>query len=239
MARLIDWPVGLGIRSWEPSSGPESVNSGSNASTNGVPQTFASPLGGWGYSVTLPACQGRMARRLRGMITALHAGANAVRLAWHDADGMSLEEAGISYSVEQMRDGIPWANDEPWANGENWAAQYPLVTVGVAAAKGATIITLSDSFWGSQLDMGDEFGFVGHFAKYQVTQRIAAGQYRIWPQLRRAVTTNDLATLVPVLAMRPFSTSFASYSRDVDVMPETVLQLFEVYDYDVRAHFMD
>ncbi|MGG7518844.1 hypothetical protein ACQ3G6_13245 [Allorhizobium undicola] len=239
MARLLDWPVGVGIRAWEPLAGPPTIGAGSTTSVGNFMQTFASPYGGWAYQFTLPACKDQAARRLRGWITAMHGGANATRVPWYDADVMSLEDAGAKYTPLQIRDGMPWGNDQPWANDRNWAAQYPLVPVAEASALGSTFVKLGSAFWGHVLDMGDEFGFNGHFGKYMVIEVIEPGWYRIWPQLRRAVTADDVATLEPVMAMRMMGADAASLSRDTGYMPETVISLYEVEDYYVRDYFTE
>jgi len=240
MARLLNWPSGFGIRAWQPLSGPRAVGSASSTSIGGFTQGVASAFGGWAYAFTFPVCKDRAARRLRGWVTGMHGGANATRVPFYDADGMTFAEAGVSYSDSILRFGNPWANGQAWENGENWAASLPTVSVAADAAKGATIVTLADSFWGYGLGDGDFVGFYPlHFGKYTITEVIAPGTYRIWPPLRKAITTATRATLNPTLAMRMTGEDAASLSRGLSHMEETTITLFEVFDDDVRDYFAD
>jgi len=240
MARLLDWPSGLGIRASQPLSGPRTVGAASSTSIGDFTQTVASAFGGWTYSFTFPVCKDKAARRLRGWVTALHGGANATRVPFIDGDLMTFSEAGLSYSAQVERFGNSWSNGEGWSNGENWAASMPVVSVSAASAKGATIISLADAFWGHGLNDGDFIGFFPfHLGKYEVTQVIAPGIYRIWPPLRKAIATTDKATLNPVLAMRMTGEGAASLSRGLAMMEETTISLFEVFDYDARDYFAD
>lgn len=240
MARLLNWPSGFGIRAWQPLSGPRAVGAASSTAIGGFTQSVASPFGGWAYAFTFPICKDRGARRLRGWVTGMHGGANATRVPFYDADGMTFAEAGVSYSAAIERFGNPWANGQGFANGENWAASLPSVAVAAAAAKDATLVSLADSFWGHELGDGDFLGFYPlHFGKYTVTQVIAPGTYRIWPPLHKALTTADRATLNPTLAMRMTGEDAARLSRGLAHMEETTVSLFEVEDIDVRAYFAD
>lgn len=240
MARLLNWPTGLGIRAWQPLSGPRAVGAGSSTSIGAFTQTVASVFGGWAYAFTFPVCKDQAARRLRGWVTGLHGGANATRVPFYDADGLTFAEAGVSYSDSLIRFGNSWANGESWANGAGWAASLPVVAVSLAADKGATVISLADAFWGHALGDGDFLGFSPlHFGKYTVTEVIAPGVYRIWPPLRKAITPSDRATLNPVLAMRMTGEDAANLSRGLAHMDETTVTLFEVFDDDVRDYFAE
>ncbi len=240
MARLLNWPIGLGIRAWQPLSGPRAVGAGSSTSIGGLTQTVASPFGGWAYGFTFPVCKDQAARRLRGWVTGMHGGANATRVPFYDADGLTFGEAGVSYSASLIRFGNSWANGEVWANGAGWAASLPTVAVSLSAAKGATVVSLGAAFWGHSLGDGDFFGFCPlHLGKYTVTEVIAPGVYRIWPPLRKAITPSDRATLNPVLAMRMTGEDAASLSRGLGHMEETTVTLFEVFDDDVRDYFTE
>lgn len=241
MARLLNWPNGLGIRSRKPLSGPRTKGAtGRQESTGGRYQAVSSAFGYWKYEFVLPAAKGRLYRRIEGLITALHGGANAVRVAWPVPDGLTLQEAGANFTSSQERNGLPWSNGMPWSNGENWGVSPPNVQVSASAAKDATVISLSSTFWGLSLGMGDEIGFFPlHFGKYMITEDLGGGQYRIWPPLRKAVSAEDYATLLPVLVMTLDSEASADLSRGLDVGQETTLIMSEVFDYDVRDYFAD
>ncbi|KKX28225.1 hypothetical protein FDR95_12170 [Rhizobiaceae bacterium LC148] len=239
MGRLLNWPNGLGVRTRRPLSGPRSVGGTSpQDSIGGRSQSVASPFGAWKYEFVLPVAEGRLYRRIEGLITALHGGANAVRVPWPAPDALTLNEAGAKYAYVQERDGMPWDNVMPWANQRNWSASPPNVPVAANASVGATIIRLTADFWGYDLDMGDEIGFFPlHFGKYMITEARGSGEYRIWPPLRKAITTDDFATLKPVLAMKLDGEQAAELSRGVGYGEETTLILSEVFDYDVRDYF--
>ncbi|HEU4986860.1 MAG TPA: hypothetical protein VFT89_07325 [Rhizobiaceae bacterium] len=240
MARLISPPVGLGIVSAEPLSGPRSVGASRTESIGAFVQTVASPFGLWRWQFSFPAMNGSLFRRYRGWITALHGGANATRWPFFDPDAMSFHEAGVDASNFEIATGVPWSNDEPWLNGENWAINRPVVTVAAAAALGDTQISLADEWWGHSLDVGDYIGFTPfHLGLYTVTQVIEPGTYRIWPSLRKALTTADFATLSPTLALRLESEEAASAGRGLVVADSLSATFVEVLDYDVRDYFAD
>ncbi|WP_245515407.1 hypothetical protein [Rhizobium deserti] len=133
---------------------------------------------------------------------ALHGGANAVRVSWPAPDSLTLQEAGANFTPLQERVGMPWSNGQPWANGINWGVSPPNVAVAGGAARDTTVIKLGSAFWGHGLDYGDEIGFFPlHFGKYMITEALGSGEYRIWPPLRKAITADDFATLMPVLVM--------------------------------------
>ncbi|WP_368517486.1 hypothetical protein [Rhizobium sp.] len=240
MARLLDWPQGLRWNAWKPLSGPQSIGAGANTSIGDVTQSVASPFGARYLQFSFPPMRGALARRARGLVTALHMGANAVRVRPGDWDGMSMAEAGMTITTQQKQDGIPWANEMAWSNGQNWRPTKPNVAITVAAARDATIISLSGQFWGHRLGMGDYFGFFPfHFGLYEVTEVVAPGTYRIWPPLRKAVTPSDFATLYPVLAMRLLSNNLPDANRSAAFLEGLTISLFEVFDYDVRDYFAD
>ncbi|WLR92182.1 hypothetical protein [Shinella zoogloeoides] len=128
----------------------------------------------------------------------------------------------------------------PWGNGENWGVTAPNVSLAAPAALDATIIRLTDMFWGHRLQVGDYLGFFPyHFGLYTVTEERRDGEYRIWPPLRRALTADDFATLYPVMAMRLEAEDAASAARGVAYAEEATVTLIEVFDYDVRDYFAD
>lgn len=237
--RLLNWPNGLKIRSRRPLSGPRSAGATSRQETiGGRPQTVSSPFGGWKYEFVLPHAKGRLYRRIEGLVTALNGGANAVRVPWSTPDGLTLQETGANFTPLQELSGLPWSNSTPWSNGMNWGVSPPNVAVAANAARDATIVRLGETFWGHQLGMGDEIGFFPlHFGKYVITEERGNGEYRIWPPLRKAIATDDFATLEPVLAMTLDSESGADLARGVAYGEETTLVMSEVYDYDVRDYF--
>lgn len=239
MGRLISWPVGISTTHREPMSGPRTVGGGSSESTTGWVQTTSSPYGLWRWQFALPPMRGSTLRRWRGMVTALHGGANAVRVEMRDPDGLSFAESGVTISGATVIAGLPWSNAEPWSNGHNWRPGRPLVAVATAADRWSTYVDLAVTDWGRELQPGDMFGFVGVFALHVVTQVTAEGLYRIWPPLRRAITTDDRATLEPVLAMRLESESGANLPRGVSHAEGLTITLVEVEHADVLAYFAD
>lgn len=236
--RLISPPVGLGVTSIEPLSGPRAVSSGATQSIGTFVQTFASPFSLWRFRFSFPAMHNSLFRRYRGWVTALHGGANATRWHFFDPDMMTFQEAGVDASNFEIATGQPWSNGEPWSNGQNWQTSRPNVAVAAPAALEATQISLADSFWGHTLAIGDQIGFFPfHFGMYEVTEVIAPGTYRIWPDLRKAITTSDFATLSPTLAMRLESEDAASAGRGLVVAEGNSVTLVETLDYDVRDYF--
>lgn len=237
-ARLIPPPVGMGLITITPLTGPRTVSAGTSQSVNGYVQTTASPFGLWRYQFTFHAMRGAEYRRHRGWVTAMHGGANATRWTFIDPDRISLAEAGNSATVAQINGGVPWSNGLPWSNSQNWQTSPPSVGVAADADLGATTVSLSNTDWGYGLDVGDQIGFYPfHFGKYMITENNGAGSYRIWPPLRKAISTSDYATLSPVLAMRMEGEQGASLNRDLDVASGVSVTLVEVPDYDVRDYF--
>lgn len=238
MGRVLEWPVGLGKVAYQRLTGPRAVGATATESVAGFVQTVASAFGVWRYQLSLQPMVGRAHRLYRGMVTALHAGANAVRVPFTDPDVMSFEEAGV---VGFTSSDIEWSNGEPWSNGEGWQFSRPLVGVAADAARDDTLITLEDDFWGHALLGGEWLGFMPfHFGKYEVTEVLGDGQYRIWPPLRAALDTGTTyATLSPVLAMRLEGEGGGTVQRGVAVSDGNVLTLIEVEDADVRDFFAE
>ena len=235
MARLLHWPTGLKTILREPLSGPRVVAGGSTNSIGNFTQTFGSPFGLWRYRFNFPPMRGQLARRYRGWITALHGGANATRVTFCDWDGLSKEQRGISGELKQS-----WSNGMPWSNGQPWHAYSPLVSVSTSAAIDDDIVTLADTAWGHGLGYGDLIGFSPfHFGKYMVSEAIEPGTYRIWPPLRKALTTSDYATLRPTMAMRLESEEAASANRDAAFISNASVTLVEALDSDVRTYWVD
>lgn len=240
MARLLSWPVGLKWNRMKPLSGPETVGAADSTSIGNVTQTIASPFGARYLQLSFPPMRGAKARRARGLITALHKGANAVRVSICDWDGMTFAEAGMNVSYSARKLGLPWSNAMPWSNGENWRVTKPNVPVAAPAAFDTTIIALSDIFWGHRLGMGDWIGFFPfHFGMYEITEELGDGQYRIWPPLRKALTPTDFATFYATMAMRILSSNLPDADRGPAFLEGLTISLFEVFDYDARDYFAD
>ncbi|ATE84729.1 hypothetical protein phi3LM21_p43 [Sinorhizobium phage phi3LM21] len=240
MARLISMPIGLKPRAMTPLSGPRTVGGGGNTSIGNFMQTVASPFGAWRWQFTFPIAKDAKFRRYRGWVTALHGGANATRVPFGDPDMMTLLEAGLSASPAQERFGLLWGNGESWSNGLNWQVTAPNVKIAGASDFDTSIVRLEDQHWGHQLQMGDYLGFFPlHFGLYTITEERGDGEYRIWPPLRKALTTDDFATLYPTMAMRLESEDAASATRSVGYAEEATVTLVEVFDYDARDYFAD
>jgi hypothetical protein len=235
MARILDWPRDLHWVSREPLSGPRTIGAGSSESLTGFTQSFASPFGLWRWSFSFPPLKGRAFRHYRGTMTALHGGANALRVPFCDPDGMTWSEIGVATTPAQIRAGVPWSNGQPWANGQNWRVGRPWVPFAAAAPADATEIHLASAHWGHSLEIGAMIGAAPfHFGLYVVTEAMGAGRYRIWPPLRRSVTTADRATLEPVLAMRLESESAAPAPRGAVNASGLAVTLVEIGDSDLR-----
>ncbi|WP_157014899.1 hypothetical protein [Mesorhizobium xinjiangense] len=233
MLRLITWPDGLwGFVDINPVSGPKARSSGGNTAQDGTEQTFEGIGDLVALELVFSAKNGVTgARRQRGLVTALHSGANAMRLQFNDPDIMTPAEAGVSCPEEQN-----WSNGEPWSNGEGWAPTYPVVPVAAAAGFDTGIVRLANEFWGHTLGYGDYLGFFPfHFGIYMVTEVIEPGQYRVWPRLRKALTAEDYATLYPTLVMKAVGTTVAP-PRDL-VATGGSITLVEVIDPYVRSDF--
>lgn len=240
MARLLSWPVGLSPNFKEPLSGPRSINSGSTDSVTGFNQGYSSPFGLWSWRFTFAPMRGEQFRRYRGMVTALHGGANAVRVPFCDWDQMSLEQRGLKLSKNEWRNGVPWSNEMPWDNGKNWKSSNPLVPIASTSQEGSSTIKLRSSYFGNNLDIGDMIGFNPfHFGLYTITEVFEPGHYRIWPKLRKRITNQDFATLNPTMAMRLASQDAANLPRDASFASDLSITLIECLDYDIREYWTD
>lgn len=241
MARLLSWPNGLRTNMREPLSGPRTIGASQTQSISGFLQTTASPFGLWRWRFGFPSLmRGQIFRRYRGLVTALHGGANAVAVPFCDWDGLTRSQMGVAATDQEWRDGQPWSNVQPWSNGQNWGSTPPVVAVSAAMSKGGTVVSLDSAFWGDGLDIGDMFGFFPfHLGKYMVTEVLAPGRYRVWPPLRKDISPDDFATLRPVIAMRLEGEEAATAARDAAFGINLSMTLVEVLDYDVRKYFAD
>lgn len=237
MARLVEFPQPLHLTGVTVLSGPNARNSGANTASDGSEQTFDGVGNVWSFKLDFTISQNTRARRLRGALTALLSGANAMRWQVIDGDRLSLVEAGLSASFTAEN----WSNDESWSNGQGWGISYPTISVAEAAAVDAGIVKLADSFWGHNLGMGDRFGFYPfHFGLYEVVEVIADGEYRIWPRLRKAITTDDYATLHPIIALKPTGQgAVTGRKRGISFTENQSVTLVEVIDPYARSGFAD
>lgn len=238
MARLYTWQDGLwGIVEATPASGPMARNSGGNTASDGSEQTFEGIGDVVALDLALSAKNGRFgARWERGILRGMGAGVNGVRLTYHDPDIMTPPEAGISGSFG----GQEWSNEEPWSNGMPWGASYPVVPIAAASDYDSGIVRLGSAFWGHTLGLGDYVGFFPfYFGLHCVTEVLGPGRYRVWPRLRKALTTDDFATLHPTLVMRPTAGSGVPPGRGLASTTSMTLRLVEVIDPYVRQHFTD
>lgn len=243
MARLLRWPNGLRPDFREPLSGPRTLKSGETESTQNFTQTFSSPFGLWKWRLTFPGnIRGQMFRRYRGLVTALHGGANAVRVKFCDWDAMSLADRGVNMTRREWLDGQRWSNGMTWSNGKNWdPSTSPVVRVIASAPQGGTIITLGTEYFGSKLDKGDWLGFFPfHFGLYTITGKLGPTQYRIWPPLRKDLFfPRDYATLHPTMAMKLESEEGGTSARGSSSAENLALTMVEVPDYYVREYFTE
>lgn len=244
MARLLDWPTGLRLTSYQRLTGPRSVGAASTESIEGFVQTVSSPFGVWRYQLSLESMRRAKHRLYRRMVTALHGGANAVRVPFCDPDGLSFAEAGVDISPSEIINGVPFENGLPFSNGANWSVSRPPVAVAEDAAVGDTEIVLENQHWGHTIEAGWIGFFPLHFGKYEITEVIEPGRYRIWPPLRAALDAvvddvGSYSTLYPVLAMRLEGESAGTVQRGVGLSEGNSLTLIEVEDSDARAYFAD
>lgn len=243
MARLLSFPHFPGVRGITPLSGPMARNSGANTASDGSEQTYDSVGDVVALRLDLNMKRKGLARQERGLFAGLHGGANAIRLSFYDPDIITPYQSGLSVSplVDWPSLGsVPWSNGETWSNGAGWGQAPPEVAVAASSAIDTGIVTLADDFWGHSLDIGSYLGFFPlHFGLYMVTEVIDEGHYRIWPRLRKALTTDDFATLFPVIAMRPRSRDAIQQRRGLAHTDGAAIDLVEVIDPYVRSDFTD
>lgn len=244
MARIVSPPIGLPVISLEPLSGPRAVGAGGSQSVSGFVQTTAAAFGMWRWRISFAPMYRTMFRRYRGWVTSLHGGANATRWIFFDPDMMSPQESGIAVPAPAewttAEYGQSWSNGLPWGSGVGWKMTPPSVRIAADAQRDTTTVSVENGFWGYSLGVGDYLGFYPfHLGLYTITEVIEPGTYRVWPPLRKAVTTDEFATLCPVLAMRLESEEAASAGRGLVVAEGLSVTLVEVLDYDVRDYFTD
>jgi len=239
MARLIAWAPGLQYITMEPLSGPRTIGSGASQSIGGYTQSVASPFGLWRWKFGFAPMRGDGLRRYRGMVAALHGGANAVRVPIYDPDMITnVHSLGIGNV-----NGVTFDNGLGWRIGGTsrpFRVSRSPVALTMALSVGSTNVSLDPSGWGGTLDVGSYISFwPDYFGLHVVTQVYAPGEYKVWPPVRRARTTSDYATLDPVLAMRLESEEAGATSRGQWLAEGLTLTMVEVEDADVRSYFAD
>lgn len=228
--RMVPFPVGLPITALTPQGGPLVL--GSTTSGTRKTQVVVDPTGGlWSFTLEVAKMKGPMARAFSQLSVALHGGANCCRVPFFDPDEPSFREMGINVSDNYDQQYVSWSNGEFWSNGKPWRIGKPLATIAAASAKNSGTITIDTTAWGGVLPTF--FGIVGHFAVYCVTGSTFSGNVatcRVFPPVRRAITTTDYATLRPVMAAQLTGPSGAPWSRDASAMSGAQLDIIEVPD---------
>ena len=233
MARLLNDP-GLGIIQQSFLSGPRTVGSGQSSTIGNFTQTFSSPYGLWSFECGFQPLHRQEGRRLKGWATALHGGANASRWEFRDPDIPQPSELGITTTMKA------WGNGENWSNGCAWASGLPPVRVSSDASDGGTVVALTGEHWGDSLYEGTFIGFFPfHLGIYAITEYLGYGEYRIWPPLRKSISSEDYATLTPTMAVRVVSQDGIEIPRDGYLTQGAKSMLLEVLDYDVRDYFTE
>lgn len=233
MFRIITLPPRIGISSVSLVNGPASRGSGTNTAMDGTEQTFSTFGQLPAFQLNFSPRQAKAARRQRGFMAALQNGANALRFKLPDPDRLS-----VANSRGARTEPHGWANGVQW-QGTNWAPSRPLVDVQRNASQGTDVVRLANRYWGRILEPGDWIGFGPlHFGAYMITETEGFGYYRIFPRLRKAITFNDFATLMPVVIGRP-APGFPIFQRGPGVTQGGTLTLVEVPDHDVREYFKE
>lgn len=234
-ARLLSWPNGLKITDFTRISGPVSSGSSNNITLSGASQHISAVKSPLVFSVTLPPQQGMASRRINGLITSMRMGVNALRFPWNVTNEMPHPN-DLSLSAFQQ---LNWSNGLPWSNGKGWQGSYPTETVTTDAAIDTSIIELGSSSWGDKLGIGDYVGFRSHFCVYEITETfyLEPNKYRVWPPLRKAITTDDVATLEPTMVVRSIGDS--QRTKTPAVWEPQTLTFVEVNEPDVRTYYIE
>lgn len=238
--RLLRWPAGVHWTTFTPVGGPNVI--GSTESVTGDVQTVESPNGLVAFSLEYPAMVGAKARAFRGLVTALHAGANAVRMTVRDPDA-KLRHFDPSATAETVKfaDGKVLIGSDGMSYG--FRVGVPLAEMTQAAAIDAEEIRFDRTPYGTEDLVGLRFGFVGAFGVYEVKEWRATwadadiAVARIWPPLRRAITTASRMTLCPQVAVRLSGRDGGQWSRGPARVEAGSLSLIEVPDEIVRDYW--
>lgn len=224
MPKLLGWPEGLGITSLEPINAPAAVTGGSTETLGGFAQTVSGLGFLWQFSMTFAPMNKARARSHRGWLASQIGGANAVRFKIIDGDKQTKKELGL-----ELFDGL---------DADGYEYGLPLIELTQAHSKGDTIVRLPDTLWGHRLGLGDWLGFGPlHLGAYRVTEEISAGEYRIYPPLRKDVAIDDVATLQPVVALRLASPDAGNEPRGVSVVEGATFVGIEVLEEHIREHY--
>ncbi|WP_395623428.1 hypothetical protein [Sphingomonas daechungensis] len=235
MPRLIPFPQGVKFTSRVPTAGPRSVSAVANEGVTGFIQTVQNLSGLWQWQFTFAPTVYADARAYRGFITAMHSGSNAARIPFRDPD-LRFEDMGLTYSREDRRKGFPWSDGEYWSDGFGWSPNFGFVSVRRAAAKEDTVVALVNETWCRRLNVGDRIGFgPSHFGLYEITEVYPDDGFRIWPPLRKALTTDSYATLEPTMVMKLSPQQSAVPVRGVYATEAATISLIEIEDADVRS----
>lgn len=233
MPRIVDYPLTLKATSLVMHRGPMDRASGQTTAVDGTEQGYSAVGDLLGIEITLPPARGGEARRQRGLITAMQQGGNAVKINLYDPDRLTKSDLGLVDTPQT------WSNGLPWSSGAGWDSGLPAVAIQTASAKDTSIVYLSSSQWGHSLGLGDWVGFFPfHFGAYMVTEVIAAGTYRVWPRLRKALATTSYATLYPVVVMRLSGLDGGHWERGLWTNENVSMRLVEVPDALVRSDFV-
>lgn len=242
MARLLAWPEGVRYITTEPLSGPRTISAGGSQSITGWQQSVSSPFGGWRWRFGFPPLKGAAYRRFRGLVAALHGGANAVRMPIYDPDQRTNSAALGAANIT----GVQWEGssaDLSWfvpSTSVPWTHSFPMVHLASPVAKDAVNISLPNTEWGHDLGVGDYVSLAPqYFGLHVVTQVYRPGQYKIWPPVRKTMTTDDWVTLYPTLAMRLEGEEAGALARGQWYADGLTLTMVEVEDADVRTYFAD
>lgn len=233
--RMVDFPVGLPIRTQRPLGGPGVL--GQTQSETEKTQVVTSPFGDLiRWEVTCPPMKGRQARAFKTLAAAANSGANCFRMELCDFDEPGFDELGLDISTAPYVK-VPLSNGEALSNGELLTLGKPLADIVAASAKNSGTVTIDASAWGGVLPTW--FGIVGHFAAYFITGAVFNGDIatcRVWPPVRRAITTGDFATMRPVVAMQVIGEGGAPWSRQIEVQDGMQISMQEVLDEIVRTY---
>jgi hypothetical protein len=196
------------------------------------------PFGLWQFEMEIAPMYGGMARAFTRLSASAAGGANCFRVPFVDSQEPSHEELGLTFPLGRDRRFCRWEGGQAWSNGLPWLSGKPVVPVTAASAKDSGTITLNISDWNGVLPTF--FGIVGHFAVYAITGVTSeVGDevtVRVWPPVRKAITTSDYATLRPVLACRLSSGNGAPWTMKREIVDGAKLLVTEVPDEVVRAY---
>lgn len=231
--RLLSWPNGLGVTSFDLVGSPLASGEGQTPALAGLLQQSVPIKAPTIYQIGVPPLQGALAREFNAILFDAHNYGNAIvfpfTLAAEQLDPLSI---GLTGPQQQN-----WSNGQPWNNGQGWSGGYPNESIAADQSKDYSTVTLGSDAWGDHLQKGDWFGFIGHYAVYQVMapDPLIDGKVRIWPPLRKAVTTSDSATLEPTIVVRLIGAPQRSKTRNV--WEGGAIQVVEIPDEKVRTHY--